>query len=500
MADTTGAIQAMRDWVSPTMTTLTILAGLAATFFIVWGGILYMTSTGRPEKLDQAKRVLKNALIGVVIVIGAATLTAMLNGAMTHTQSPSSAQLPSLNDITPEAPSNGLIDILINAITGVLSFIIQAIATPFLGALNFFTQSTPLMTDNSSVFNFWLAMVGITDVFFVVVVALIGFHVMSASTFGLDEIEFKQLLPRIILVFVLLNSSIFIIDGFIAASNALISAVGHIGGASGVWETLTKVVGESGGQGIAALLIMLVFLIFSFILLIYYVGRLVALYIGAVLSPLVILVWLIPGFRDFSETAMKTYLTTIFVLFVHVVILTLAGSLFVGLSNTSGNDVPNVLMSMAVGLATIIALLKTQGLMMQFSYVSLGARNTRQLGTQFMNGISYLGGKGRAAASWALSSDSKSTTSGLTRSAGMKGASVGYTQPKTTAKKANTGVNTATKRTTPTGTTTRAPKVGTANATPRTATKSNVTNINTARSTRTTTTKTTKNSKGGKAA
>jgi len=495
MADTSGAIQAMRDWVNPTMTTLTALAGLACVFFIVYGGILYMTSTGRPEKLDQAKRVLKNALIGVVIVIGAATLTAILNGAMTHTQAPSSAALPSLNDITPEAPSNGLIDILINAIVGVLSFIIQAIATPFLDALEFFTKSTPLMTDNSAVFNFWLAMVGITDVFFVVVVALIGFHVMSASTFGLDEIEFKQLLPRILLVFVLLNSSIFIIDGFIAASNALITAVGQVGGAAGVWDTLTKVVGESGGQGLAALLIMLVFLIFSFILLIYYVGRLVALYIGAVLSPLVILVWLVPGFRGFSETAMKTYLTTIFVLFVHVVILTLAGSLFVGLSSTSGNDVPNVLMSMAVGLATIIALLKNQGLMMQFSYVSLGARNTRQLGTQFMNGISYLGGKGRAAASWALQSDSKSST-GLTRSSGMKGSSVGgsYTQLKSTAKAPIVG-GTSTKATkrTPTGTTTKAPKVGAANATPRTAVKPVTTSTTVAKAK--TATKTTKKGK-----
>jgi hypothetical protein len=174
--------------------------------------------------------------------------------------------------------------------------------------------------------------------------------------------------------------------------------VGHVGGASSVWETLTAVFKEAGGQSVAALLIMLVFLIFSVILLIYYVGRIVTLFIGAVLSPLVILTWLVPGFRDFSETAMKTYLTTIFILFVHVVILTLAGSLFTGLSSTSGNDAPDALMAMVVGLATVIALLKTQGLLMQFSYVSLGARSTRQLGTQFMNGVGYLGSRSKATA------------------------------------------------------------------------------------------------------
>jgi hypothetical protein len=398
LADSSGAINAMREYIAPTMTTLTTLAALVSVFFVVYGGVLYMTSTGRPEKLNQAKRVLNNALIGVVIVLGASTLTAVLSGMMPHIQAPESGALPKLEAITPEQPRNGLVEILINAIVGLLNVIIQTIAIPFLNALDFFTKSTPLMANNSSVFNFWLAMVGITDVLFVLVIALIGFHVMSAATLGLDDIELKHLIPRMLLIFLLLNTSLFIIDGFIGTSNALVAAVGHVGGASSVWETLTAVFNEAGGQSVAALLIMLVFLIFSVILLIYYVGRIVTLFIGAVLSPLVILTWLVPGFRDFSETAMKTYLTTVFILFVHVVILTLAGSLFTGLSSTSGNDVPDALMAMVVGLATVIALLKTQGLLMQFSYVSLGARSTRQLGTQFINGVGYLGSRSKATA------------------------------------------------------------------------------------------------------
>lgn len=420
MADSSGAITAMRDYVAPTMTVLTTLAGILSAFFIVYGGILYMTSTGRPEKLDQAKRVLKNALIGVVIVLGATTLAAILNSAMPHTQSPESSMLPHLEPLKPEQPSNGLVEVMINAIVGLLNTIIQTMGAPLLGALDFFTRSTPLMASNPSVFNFWLAMVGITDVLFVVVVALIGFHVMSAATFGFDEIDFKHLLPRMLLIFLLLNTSLFIIDGFIAASNAMITAVTRVGGASGVWQTLTTVFREAGGQSVAALLIMLVFLIFSFILLIYYVGRIVTLFIGAVLSPLVILTWLVPGFRDFSETAMKTYLTTIFVLFVHVVILILAGSLFTGLSGSSGNDVPNVLMSMVVGLAAVITLLKTQGLLMQFSYVSLGARSSRQLGTQFMNGVSYLGERSRSAVGAAFSPSSPVGVAGRQSPTGLR--------------------------------------------------------------------------------
>lgn len=434
MADSSGAVSAMQQYVKPTMQTLTALAALASVFFVVWGGFLYMSSRGNPDKLDQAKRVLKNALIGLVIVLGAGTLTAILSGAMGNVSSTNSATLPNLQDITPNSPGNGLIEIIINAITGLLNNIIQAVAAPFLSALDFFTKSTPLMTSNSAVFNLWLAMVGITDVLFVVIVALLGFHVMSASTFGLDEIEFKHLLPRIALIFLLLNTSIFIIDGVIALSNALITAVDAVGGSSSVWETLTKVVNESGGQGVAALLVMVVFIIFSVILLVYYVGRLVTLFVGTVLSPIVFLLWLVPGFRDFSETAMKTYITTIFTLFVHVVILTLAASLFAGMSATSGNDVPNTLMAMMVGLATVIALLKTQGLMMQFSYVSLGARSTRQLGATFMNGVSYLGGRAKGAASTVASKTTSRTNAssakGTNGSATRRQSNANYTQPK----------------------------------------------------------------------
>lgn len=409
--DASGAVTAMRDYVGPTIRTLAALAAIVCTFFIVNSGYQYMTSSGKPEQMDHAKHVLRNALLGLIIVLSAATLTSILTSAYGQPAGGHTATLPSLQAIPPQNVGNGLIDILIKAVTGFLNNIIQAVATPFLAALSYFTTATPLMAENSSVFNLWLAIVGMTDVLFVVILALIGFHVMSAASFGFDEIEFKHLLPRIGLVFLLINTSIFFIDGIIELSNALITAIGKVAGSSSPWDTLTAVVKDTGGQGVAALLMMLAFLIFSVFLLVYYVGRLVTLFIGAVLSPLVILVWLVPGFRDFSETAIKTYMTTIFTLFVHVVILQLAASLFTGMAATGANQVPDTLMAMVVGLATIMALLKTQGVMMQFSYVSMGARNTRKLGSQFMNGVSYMTGKGKTVATKTAGAASKGVNS-----------------------------------------------------------------------------------------
>ena len=393
LATTPAAGSAMASFVAPVVSTLIALASLAVVFFLVNGGIHYMTSSGDPEKLMHAKRVIRNALIGLVMVFAAGTLTAILSHAYSGAGSTTAQKLPSLVAIKPASTSNGLVDSLINAITGLFQNLIQSAAKPFLDGLSFFTSSTPLMAANSSVFNLWLAIVGMTDALFVLVVALLGFHVMSMASFGLEEIEFKHLLPRLGLVFLLVNSSIFIIDGVIGLSNGMISALGAAFPTGSVWQSLTEVVTGSGTLGLATLLIMVAFLILAVMLMIYYVLRLVTLYIGAVLSPILLLLWLLPGFKDFVETATKTYVMTIFVLFIHVVILELAASIFTGMVLASGDQALNPIMSMVVGVATILALLKTQSVMAQMSYMSLGPKTAAKLGGQLTNVVSHYGSK-----------------------------------------------------------------------------------------------------------
>lgn len=45
------------------------LLGLVAVIFIIIGGYMYMTAGGNEEKVDKAKQYIKNALIGLVIVL-----------------------------------------------------------------------------------------------------------------------------------------------------------------------------------------------------------------------------------------------------------------------------------------------------------------------------------------------------------------------------------------------------------------------------------------------
>lgn len=390
MADASAASQSIKGYLAPLLVTLGGLAVVVCTFFLVVGGIHYMTSAGKPDKLEHAKKVIRNALIGLIIVIAAGTLTSILIHAYASSGATTAQQLPELMQIKPAQTSPGLIDVLIKAITGLFQYIVESAAKPFIAGLDYFTKGTPLMAANAAVFNMWLAIVGIADALFVLVVALLGFHIMSFAALGLDEIEFKHLLPQLAAAFLLINTSIFWIDMLISLSNALINAMNAAFPGESVWNALSTVVELSTGMGLVALLVMVAFMILAVILMIYYVTRIVTLYLGAVLAPLIILLWLLPGFKDFAITAIKTYVVTVFVLFVHVLILLLAASLFVSVVATGGNNPLNPFMAMLVGCATLITLLKTQGLMNQLAYVSMGPKAMRKLGSQFMTSVSYM--------------------------------------------------------------------------------------------------------------
>lgn len=389
VADVTAASGVIKDYLVPTMLMLGGLATLGCTFFLIMAGFQYMTSRGSPDKLEHAKRMLRNALIGLVIVLAAGTLTAVLTNAYGSAAQTGVENIPRLETIEQPDQGLGIADVLIKAVVGLFRNIIETAATPFIAALDYFTHQTPLMAQNPSVFKLWLTILGIADALLVLVLALIGFHVMSAASLGLEEMEIKHLIPQLAFIFLLMNMSIFAIDAIIGLSNVMINAIEAAFSSINIWDSLTLVTQLSSGMGLVALMIMVVFLILSVILLVYYVMRIVTLYIGAVLSPIVALLLLLPGFKDFALTAIKTYLTTIFVLFVHVIILQLAASLIASTVLVDENAAPNTLMAMLVGIATLISLLKTQNVLMQMTYVSAGPRALRKLGGQFINGVSY---------------------------------------------------------------------------------------------------------------
>lgn len=382
------AANSIYSFVDPVIVSMIAFATLLCVFFIVWGGIAYITSSGNTQKLLRAKQIIIRALLGLIIVISASTIGLILEHAYGPATNHVSQQLPHLKVIKAASSSGGLVEILIKSITGVFDVIVESVARPFIDALSYFTKGTPLLTNNSSVMHLWVICSSLADGLMVIAIALIGFHVMSAEQLGLREVNLKTLVPQIIATFVVINTSIYLLDGVIELSNAMINALRAGVGNITPWHSLYMIVSGVTTYSLAALIILVIFLVFTVILLIYYIGRLVALYLGAVLSPLIVLMWLMPGMRDFAESALKTYLATIFVLFIHVIILALAGSLFADIG--SGSGAQNPIMSLLLGLATLVALIKTQGVLMQLNYSTLGPKTARRLGGSFINGISYL--------------------------------------------------------------------------------------------------------------
>jgi hypothetical protein len=56
------------------------IAAMAAVVFVIWGGVQYITSEGQAEKTAQARKTIANALIGLVLSVGAAAVVTFIAG------------------------------------------------------------------------------------------------------------------------------------------------------------------------------------------------------------------------------------------------------------------------------------------------------------------------------------------------------------------------------------------------------------------------------------
>ncbi len=384
------------DFTSSALNTLTLLASLVSTFFLVKGGYLYITSSGKPDSLEIAKKTIRNALIGLVLVLSANTLVSLLNGAFTTPSIPVDATALNLRPLEPVTPSGGLAQVLIDAIASLLQNIIQSATKPITDSIISFLTITPALATNSVIFNFWLIIVGITDSLFALLIAILGFQFMSASTFGFEELELRQLLPRIGLAFLGANTSIFVIDWVVKLANALISALLHAtGGLNQLWlaNAFNPATLSVDQIALITLIFMILFVILAVVLLLFYITRLITIALGAVLSPLIFLVWALPKFSDFAEISAKTYLVNIFSIFIHVVIIQLAAS-FLTIPGQTGT---NGLISILVGIGLLLTLLKTQSFMIQLMFYNSGRAMIKRVAGQMMNVMASKESQGGAA-------------------------------------------------------------------------------------------------------
>jgi hypothetical protein len=58
------------------------IAGIMAVAFVIYGGFLYITSQGEPEKIKNARTTIVNALVGLVIAIMSTAIVNLVAGSV----------------------------------------------------------------------------------------------------------------------------------------------------------------------------------------------------------------------------------------------------------------------------------------------------------------------------------------------------------------------------------------------------------------------------------
>ncbi len=374
------------DYTNSTLQIITLVSTAAAVFFLIKGGYTYITSTGKPAALESAKKTIKNTLIGLVLVLSANVVISVFNTALDSPTSSGGGDNVAVVAIEAVEPSDGLTQVLIDAVSGFIQNIVESATEPIVNGVIGYLTTTPTLLDNTVIRDFWLVSVGIVDVLFVLVVALLGLQFMSASTFGFEEVELRQLLPRIGLAFLGANVSLFLADYLIITSNALVQGIlDSTGGLNHAWvvDAINPTTLATGTAPLIILIFLVLFLIVSIVLLLMYISRLIMIALGAVLAPFIFMMLALPKFSDFAVISIKTYFVNIFVVFVHVVIIQLAGS-FLALPDHTENS----LISVAVAIGLFFTLLKTPSLMMQMVFYTAKGSALKKIGSQVVNVIS----------------------------------------------------------------------------------------------------------------
>jgi len=371
------------NFTKDTLQIITLIATALAVFFLVFAGYTYITSAGKPEALESAKKTIKNALIGLTLVLAANVVTSVFQHALNSQTSLGNGSAVDVMSIQTVEPSDGLTQVLIDAVAGFIQNIVESSTAPIVNGVLGYLTTTPTLLGNEVIRNFWFITVGIVDALFILVVALMGLQVMSASTFGFEEVEIKHLLPKLGLTFLLANISLFLADYAVITCNTLVKVIlDSTGGINHTWieNAFNPTTVITGTTPLIIFIFMVLFLIVSIVLLLMYISRLIFISLGAVLSPFIFLLSALPKFSDFAFIAMKTYLVSVFIVFVHVVIIQLA-SAFLTLPEHSENS----LISIAIGIGLFITLLKTPNLMMQMVMYTSNSGSMRKLGNQIIN-------------------------------------------------------------------------------------------------------------------
>lgn len=206
-----------------------------------------------------------------------------------------------------------------------------------LGNGNVISQTPPLLSyDNGAVVKLWTALRGVANVGLAVVAAAGGLNVMLNPHIRAPYHGALELVPRLLLGGLLVNTSLdwgrFVID----LNNALCQALGTR--EIPAWSTIVQ---QPANSLLVELVAVLIYLIMGVLLLVQMLMRLALIDVLLVVAPLALLGWVLPQTNGFARLWFTTFFGTVFAQFLQVLVLQLGVELIRSLPSLLAGAVTN---------------------------------------------------------------------------------------------------------------------------------------------------------------
>jgi hypothetical protein len=283
-------------------------------------------------------------------------------------------------------PQGSIVAVMLEAIFGFLRSIVESFLKPVVDTFISFLTKTPPLLDNPTVVKFWLVTFGLSSSFFVLVMVLLGFNMMTGDTFGLvGELSLKEVLVRFGSGMFGAAMSLFFADMMIRLANFFVeTAISATGGVAHAWVMNVVQVDSLLTASIANLILIVVYILFLLFLAFLYVMRLAVIVTGAVFSPFLFLLLTIPRLQGFAEGLIRNYFIAAFLPFFHVLMLQLFAAFL------SMPEQKNSFISLVAAIGLFLTMLKVPGFLSSLASHGAEAEVSRRLVTKVSSSVSSL--------------------------------------------------------------------------------------------------------------
>lgn len=237
---------------------------------------------------------------------------------------------------------------LLSVLQGIADALWRVIDYVLHSSFNVISQTPPALSyDSATVRGLWDVVRAIANAGLVLVVLWGGFNLVVREHLGTPYHGAMELLPRVALGFVVVNTSLWWGRLAIDANNALCAALG--GAALPAWESSSGL-----AQALVSAIATLLYLVMALLLVLQQLMRLALIDVLLVVAPLALLCWVLPQTQGWARLWTRTFTGTVFSQFVQVVALKLGTALIPELAPASlGAELVGIFLGIAVLALTL---------------------------------------------------------------------------------------------------------------------------------------------------